>query len=123
MKVPFQEIITGFRSLLVGMRITMQQFFKGNVTVQYPHESLKMPERYRGHVELVRDPETGMSLCVACKQQEEDRAAFSSRHSHDRRWCDYGSAASQFDSPSAASLGFGAADRAVATRRYEAPAD
>ena len=41
------------------MRITIGQFFKPTVTVQYPHESLKMPKRFRGHIELVRDPETG----------------------------------------------------------------
>ena len=26
-----------------------------------------MPKRYRGHVVLVRDPETNKSLCIACK--------------------------------------------------------
>ena len=31
---------------------------------------LKMPARYRGHIELVRDPQTGMSLCIACKSCE-----------------------------------------------------
>jgi NADH-quinone oxidoreductase subunit I len=70
MKLPWRDVLVGFRSLLVGMRITLQQFFKPVVTVQYPHESLKVPERYRGHIELVRDPATGMSLCVACKSCE-----------------------------------------------------
>jgi NADH-quinone oxidoreductase subunit I len=64
------EIIRGFGSLLTGMRITMQQFFKPQVTVHYPHESLKMAKRYRGHIILVRDPATGKSLCVACKSCE-----------------------------------------------------
>ena len=67
MKNSLKEIATGFNSLLTGMRITLGQFFKTNVTVQYPHESLKMPERFRGHIELVRDPETGKALCFACK--------------------------------------------------------
>ncbi len=67
MKNSLKEIATGFNSLLTGMRITLGQFFKPNVTVQYPHESLKMPERFRGHIELVRDPETGKALCFACK--------------------------------------------------------
>jgi NADH-quinone oxidoreductase subunit I len=67
MKNSLKEIATGFNSLLTGMRITIGQFFKTNVTVQYPHESLKMPERFRGHIELVRDPETGKALCFACK--------------------------------------------------------
>ncbi|MCK6501283.1 MAG: NADH-quinone oxidoreductase subunit I [Nitrospira sp.] len=67
MNAPLLNVWRGFRSLLSGMRITLQQFFKPNVTVQYPHESIKMPDRYRGHILLVRDPESGKSLCVACK--------------------------------------------------------
>ncbi len=67
MKRALIELWTGFASLLTGMRITLQQFFKKDVTVRYPHQVLKMPKRYRGHVVLVRDPETGKSLCVACK--------------------------------------------------------
>ena len=67
MKNSLKEIATGFNSLLTGMRITIGQFFKPIVTVQYPHESLKMPERFRGHIELVRDPTTGKAVCFACK--------------------------------------------------------
>ena len=67
MKRSLKELATGFNSLLTGMRITIGQFFKPTVTVQYPHESLKMPTRFRGHIELVRDPETGKAICFACK--------------------------------------------------------
>ena len=67
MKNALKEIATGFNSLLTGMRVTIGQFFKPTVTVHYPHESLKMPERFRGHIELVRDPETGKAICFACK--------------------------------------------------------
>jgi NADH-quinone oxidoreductase subunit I len=67
MKNSLKEIATGFNSLVTGMRITLGQFFKPFVTVQYPHESLKMPEKFRGHIELVRDPETGKAVCYACK--------------------------------------------------------
>jgi NADH-quinone oxidoreductase subunit I len=70
MKRAFLDLVTGFVSLLSGMRITLQQFFKPQVTVHYPHQSLKMPSRYRGHIILVRDPATGQSLCVACKSCE-----------------------------------------------------
>ena len=70
MKAPVREILAGLGSLLTGMRITLQQFFKKDVTVRYPHEALKMPKRYRGHIVFVRDPETGRSLCVACKSCE-----------------------------------------------------
>jgi NADH-quinone oxidoreductase subunit I len=67
MKNSLKEIATGFNSLITGMRITLGQFFKPSVTVQYPHESLKMPEKFRGHIELVRDPTTGKAICFACK--------------------------------------------------------
>ena len=67
MKNSLKEIFTGFNSLITGMRITLGEFFKPIVTVQYPHESLKMPKRFRGHIELVRDPETGKPKCFACK--------------------------------------------------------
>ena len=36
------------------------------VTVNYPYESLAMPARFRGHVELIRDDETGEPNCVVC---------------------------------------------------------
>ncbi len=70
MKRALKELLTGFGSLLAGMRITLAQFFKPSVTIPYPHESLKMPARYRGHIVFVRDPETGRSLCIACKSCE-----------------------------------------------------
>jgi len=62
-----REVFSGFWSLLVGMRITLAQFFRKSVTVQYPRQSLKMTPRFRGHIELVRDEETGKPICYACK--------------------------------------------------------
>jgi len=70
MKNALGEILGGCRSLITGMKITLQQFFKPQVTVHYPRQTLPIPDRYRGHVELVRDPQTGMSLCIACKSCE-----------------------------------------------------
>jgi NADH-quinone oxidoreductase chain I len=67
LKAAFQEVFGGFMSLLIGMRITLGQFFKPIITVQYPRQTLKMPARFRGHIELVLDPETGLSRCTACK--------------------------------------------------------
>ncbi len=64
---PFSEVYTGFKSLLIGMRITLGQFFKAKVTVHYPRQTLKIPARYRGHIELVGNPETGKPLCFVCK--------------------------------------------------------
>ena len=59
MKRAIFDLFSGFVSLLTGMRITLQQFFKKDVTVRYPHEALKMPKRFRGHIVFVRDPATG----------------------------------------------------------------
>jgi NADH-quinone oxidoreductase subunit I len=67
MKNAFGEIFGGFKSLVTGMRITIGEFFKPTITVQYPHESLKMSPRFRGHIELVRDDQTGKAICFACK--------------------------------------------------------
>jgi len=67
MKKALKDIFGGFGSLVTGMRITIGQFFKPTVTLQYPHQSLKMAKRFRGHIELVRDPDTGKALCFACK--------------------------------------------------------
>lgn len=67
MKNVIKDIFGGFWSLLTGMRITIGQFFKPIVTVQYPHETLPIPARFRGHIELVRDPSTGKAVCFACK--------------------------------------------------------
>ncbi|HEV2394872.1 MAG TPA: NADH-quinone oxidoreductase subunit I [Verrucomicrobiae bacterium] len=63
----FREIYGGIKSLVIGLRITLGQFFKPIVTVQYPHQALKMPARFRGHIELVRDPATGKPKCFVCK--------------------------------------------------------
>lgn len=67
MKNSLKEFFTGFNSLVTGMRITLGQFFKPTVTVHYPHETLPIPPRFRGHIELVRDPDTGKAICFACK--------------------------------------------------------
>jgi NADH-quinone oxidoreductase chain I len=61
-----RETVSGFKSLVTGMRITLKQAAQPNITVQYPHETLKMPDRFRGHIKLVLDPDTGKSRCTAC---------------------------------------------------------
>ncbi len=67
MRNAVKEVVSGFYSLIVGMRVTIGQFFKPIVTVQYPHETLKIAPRFRGHIELVLDPATGKPKCFACK--------------------------------------------------------
>jgi NADH-quinone oxidoreductase subunit I len=67
MKNAVSEIYAGLKSLFIGMRITIGEFFKPTVTVCYPHQTLKIPPRFRGHIELVRDPATGQPKCFVCK--------------------------------------------------------
>ncbi|MEW6218328.1 MAG: NADH-quinone oxidoreductase subunit I [Thermodesulfobacteriota bacterium] len=62
----FKEIIDGATSLAVGLGITFKHMVGPVVTVQYPHQSLKMKPRFRGHIELTPDPETGESICIVC---------------------------------------------------------
>jgi len=61
-----REIISGTWSLFVGLGITIRYFFKPVVTVQYPHQTLPMTPRFRGHIELVKDAETGETKCLVC---------------------------------------------------------
>ncbi|HZR20973.1 MAG TPA: NADH-quinone oxidoreductase subunit I [Verrucomicrobiae bacterium] len=67
MKNLVAEVYSGLKSLFIGMKITIGQFFKPIITVQYPYETLKIPPRFRGHIELVRDPATGQPKCFVCK--------------------------------------------------------
>jgi len=61
-----RETLFGFKSLIVGMRITALEAAKPIKTVQYPHDTLPMPARFRGHIQLVLDPVTGRPKCNAC---------------------------------------------------------
>jgi NADH-quinone oxidoreductase subunit I len=67
MKNAIKEVVSGLVSLVIGMKITLREFFRPSVTVHYPHQALTIPPRFRGHIELVRDPETGKPKCFACK--------------------------------------------------------
>jgi NADH-quinone oxidoreductase subunit I len=66
MKNAVRDVFGGFWSLLVGLRITLGQFFKPIITVQYPRQTVKIPARFRGHIKLILDPESGLSRCTAC---------------------------------------------------------
>jgi len=61
-----KEIATGTWSLFVGLAITIRYFFMPVVTMQYPREAVKMTPRYRGHTDLILDPEKGTRRCIVC---------------------------------------------------------
>lgn len=61
-----KDIVNGFWNLLVGLKTTGKYLPKKAVTLQYPDERWTMPERSRGVVVLLSDPETGKLNCTAC---------------------------------------------------------
>ena len=72
MKQYFLDLFIGAKSLLVGMKITLQALFQPIVTVQYPRERIDITPNFRGHTELVKDPETGNHRCIVCMMCEKD---------------------------------------------------
>lgn len=50
--------------ILKGMKITLSSIFKPKFTIQYPEETFKQPESFRGRPILVKENET--ERCVAC---------------------------------------------------------
>jgi len=69
------NIVTGFASLLSGMRITFGKFAqtvfqRKAVTLQYPKEQPKLAPAYRSAIKLIRFEESNSHDCVACKACE-----------------------------------------------------
>ena len=62
----FGELWFGAKSLLIGLNLTIREMCKPLVTVQYPREVCDITPNYRGHVELVYNPETGGCDCIVC---------------------------------------------------------
>ncbi|MCB2182938.1 MAG: 4Fe-4S binding protein [Desulfobulbaceae bacterium] len=62
----FKYLFDGIKSLAIGLKITNKEFLTKPITLQYPHESVKMTPRYRGHIELIRNDETSTHQCVSC---------------------------------------------------------
>ena len=62
----FKEILTGGKSLVDGMVVTLRRLFHPLVTVQYPRKKIEMSPAYRGHIELKIFDDTGKHKCIAC---------------------------------------------------------
>lgn len=52
--------------LFSGMWITLRNFFRPHITIEYPKEKPVLAPRFRGMPRLRRDPSTGEELCVGC---------------------------------------------------------
>lgn len=62
-----KDVLTGLKSLAIGLGITGRAFYGKNVTVIYPKEEVDNLASYRGHVELVgKDDAPDVPKCVAC---------------------------------------------------------
>ncbi|HEX2916419.1 MAG TPA: NADH-quinone oxidoreductase subunit I [Chloroflexia bacterium] len=55
-----------FDEIARGMGVTLRNFFKKPITVQYPKQMRNFHPRFRGAVGFVRDQETGKERCVGC---------------------------------------------------------
>jgi NADH-quinone oxidoreductase chain I len=62
----FRSFFSGIYNLLLGLQTTAKYLPERAVTLQYPKEKWPMPERSRGVVVLLSDPETGELNCTAC---------------------------------------------------------
>ncbi len=63
----FLDIYNSVHSALIGMKITIKQMVSPTVTLQYPREKKKMPERVRNRLYMNFDDCIGCELCAkAC---------------------------------------------------------
>ena len=62
----FKEILGGLWTLLVGMKLTAKYAFAPTITCHYPFETLPITPNFRGHTDLVIDPETAGDKCIVC---------------------------------------------------------
>ena len=68
----FGEVKDGVKSLLVGLGVTMREYFTKKVTEQYPENrktTLHVSKRHRGRLVMLRD-ENDVVKCVACTMCE-----------------------------------------------------
>ncbi len=65
------DAVKGLWSLVVGLRVTGENFVKPQVTVHYPRASVSNIDTFRGHIDLVGSPkEPAKPKCIACMMCE-----------------------------------------------------
>ena len=55
------------RAVAQAMRMTLVNLFRKPITVHYPTTQRTYPDRYRGLLALVYEPETGEEACIGCR--------------------------------------------------------
>ncbi len=63
----FAETAQLVGAVVRAMRITFITFFRKPVTVHYPDKPRAYPDRYRGLLALVYEPDTGEEACIGCR--------------------------------------------------------
>lgn len=58
-----RKVVPPIVGLLRGMSVTLKNFFRRSVTVQYPEERAPLPERFRGRLALHLHKCIGCSMC------------------------------------------------------------
>ena len=66
MKRYFSDIYIGGKSLVLGLGVTLKALVRPIVTVQYPREEIDITSNFRGHIDLILDPEKNTFLCISC---------------------------------------------------------
>lgn len=67
-----QKNLKGLWSLIVGLKVTGKEFCRPWITVHYPRQEVTNLDTYRGHIELVSQPnDPKKPLCIVCKRCEE----------------------------------------------------
>ena len=62
-----REGVELIRALASAMAVTLWNFFRKPVTVQYPDVVRPYPDRFRGILALVYEPQTGEEACIGCR--------------------------------------------------------
>ena len=68
----FSELASGIKTLAVGMKVTLKEYFTKKSTEQYPENrktTLHVSKRHRGRLAFIRN-EDGSHNCVACTMCE-----------------------------------------------------
>ena len=65
-----KEVIDGTKTLLTGMKVTLDNFRKPQVTSQYPMQKIEMSEAFRNVIVLIEKDDIGSHDCIDCKQCE-----------------------------------------------------
>ena len=63
----FRESVELVKAVGLALAVTLRNLFRKPVTVQYPDVVRPYPDRFRGILALVYEPETGEEACIGCR--------------------------------------------------------